>query len=294
MIRFSALSASAAAVMLFMLARYGLRGIFYAGRPFRMSLFALLFIVSMLGGFRGMLISNVLLMAIMFFLEGLHRTRLLPVAVFAGIVATSLIIPFARQLPFTFQRSLAFLPLDIDPVAKANAESSSEWRLRIWQAMYPKVPGYLLLGKGYALTARDFDVMGNTAFGGAAGADASEEGLAVSNDFHSGPLSTLICFGAWGAISILAIMFFGLRIMYLNFRHGDPDLRTVNALILANQIAHIFMFFVIFGVYNSDVGYFGKMAGFSVALNWGVCRPKPVPAVVQRIKPLPETAPQPA
>jgi hypothetical protein len=59
---------------------------------------------------------------------------------------------------------------------------------------------------------------------------------------------------------------------------------------LASGISSILSFFFIFGAFQNDVGGFAKLAGFSIAMNWGVAkRParaasnpliKPQPAVV--------------
>ena len=246
----------------------------------------------MMGGFRSALIGNLLLLAAVFVLEGLHRTRWLAVVAIVTLILGCVVVPFSRQLPYTFQRALSFLPLDVDPAARADAEGSTEWRLRIWQAMWPKVPDYLLLGKGYALTAMDYESMGrDNPFAASAKVDASQEGLAISSDFHSGPLSTIICFGVWGAVSILAIILAGLHVLYRNFKYGDPGLRTINILLLAIHLEHMVHFFFISGGFDGDVAYFARIVGFSVALNWGVCGPKAQVRVVQRIKPLSQPLP---
>jgi len=291
--RFGCFAGAANCIFFFMLARYGLRKIFSLANPFRAMIFVVTFCLTMLGGFRSVLALNIIILTCVFFLEGLHRTRWLAVVMVFMLIIGCVVVPFSRHLPYTFQRAMAFLPLDLDPGAIADTQDSTEWRLHIWQAMWPKVPGYLLLGKGYSLTSQDFESIGqDTAFAASAKTDASMEGLAVSNDFHSGPLSTLVCFGLWGAVSILAIMLAGLHIVYRNFKYGDPELRTVNTLLLAVHLEHMLHFFFLFGAYDLDVIGFARYVGFSVALNWGVCGPKLQPVAAQRIKPLAE--PQPA
>jgi hypothetical protein len=221
------------------------------------------------------------------------------VAIVAGLLSAGIVVPFARQLPESIQRSLSFLPLNIDPMVKADAEHSTEWRLAIWGAILPKVPEYLLLGKGYSLSTMDYESLGpDSPFRASAQANASLEGLAISNDFHSGPLSTVVCFGIWGCISILAIMFAALYIVYHNYRYGDPLLGAVNTLFLAMVMEHIIHFFFIFGAYDNDVGWFARFAGLSVAFNWGVCQAKaktaPAPVANPKVSPKPAGAPQPA
>jgi hypothetical protein len=199
-----------------------------------------------------------------------------------------LLVPFAHHLPYTFQRSLSFLPLDIDPAARADADGSSEWRFRMWHDLWPQVPQYLLLGKGYALTMEDFQMLqgGSLANGAEAKMDASEDALAVAGDYHSGPLSTLIPFGIWGAITFIWFMLAGLRVIWRNFKYGDTQLRLVNTYLLAQYLTHIFNYFFVFGGYTDDMVGFTKSIGFSMALNGGVLGPKtqPQPALKPQVK----------
>ena len=94
--RLGAFGTSAGAAASFMLARYGLRGIFAGGNTWwRVPLFVLMLGLTMLGGFRNVIFSFALMCTLMFFMEGLHRTRLLPVFMFIGVVMACLLVPFA-------------------------------------------------------------------------------------------------------------------------------------------------------------------------------------------------------
>jgi len=297
--RLGAFGTTAKVVVFFMLAKYGLRGIFTGNNSVWRAPLCLLMVAStMLGGFRNEIFSLLLICVLMFFIEGLHKTRLLPLFLMIGLTLSCLLVPFAHNLPYTFQRSLSFLPLDIDPVARADAEDSSEWRYRMWRDLWPRVPQYLLLGKGYALTSGDFEMIGNgtLANGAESKLDASLDSLAVSGDYHNGPLSTLIPFGIWGAITFLWFMLAGLRVMYRNFKYGDPQLRLVNIFLLAQYLTHFFDYFFVFGGYTDDIFGFAKSIGFSIALNGGVLGPKkqPVPASQPQAKPSIQKQLQPA
>ena len=289
--RLGSFGTTASVVSGFMLARFGLHGIF-TGKDalWRTPLFLIMVVCCMLGGFRNVIANFGLMCLLMFFLEGLHRTTLLPRFIMVGLTISCLLVPFAHHLPYTFQRSLSFLPLDIDPLAQADAEGSSEWRFRMWHDLWPQVPQYLLKGKGYALTAQDFEMIGNgtLANGAEAKMDASLDPLAVAGDYHSGPLSTLIPFGIWGAITFLWLMIAGLRVVWRNFKYGDPQLRTMNAFMLAQHLTHIISYFFIFGGYTDDIFGFAKSIGFSIALNGGVLGPKTqtVPASKPQAKPV--------
>jgi len=285
--RLGGVSSAASGIMLLMMARYGLRGILLSGKLWRPFLFVALFALVFLGGYRSTLFSIMLAFVMMFFMEGLHRTRLLPAFVLFGILATTAMIPLANKLPFTFQRTLAFLPLDLDQAAKQSAEDSTNWRFDMWKALLPQIPPHLLLGRGFAIPTEEYNEMmgmGGTALGTGRGIDPSQGALALSYDYHNGMLSIVLCFGIWGVIAFLWFVFAGLRVTYLNFRYGDPALRTVNALLFI-------LFFTQAGSYLScmggmqialEIGFFLGYLGLSIALNNGVCRPAPQPAQADR------------
>jgi hypothetical protein len=297
--RLGAFGTTASVVATFMLVKFGLRGIFAGGNAWwRAPFFVLMLALTMLGGFRNVVFNWAVLCTLMFFMEGLHRTRLLPFFMLIGLVGACLLVPLANKLPYTFQRAISFLPLKVNPLARADAQDSTEWRLRMWQDLLPQVPQYLLLGKGYALTADDFEMMGTgtLANGAEARMDASEDSLAVSGDYHSGPLSTVIPFGIWGVITFLWFVFAGLRVTYRNLKYGDPQLRIVNVFLLAQNITHFISFLFIFGSYGDDIFGFAKMIGFSIALNGGILGPQssPRPAASPQLnKPWLRTQPQP-
>ena len=289
--RFGLISAGCNAALSWMLARFGIRGIFFVASPWRLPAFCFLTAASQLGGFRSVLIAFIIVFVFLFFLERLHRTKLLFIFLLGGALTTAFMVPFAGHLPKVMQRSLAFLPFaNVNPEVRMDADGSTEWRLQIWRDLLPQIPHYLLLGKGYSFTEADFQYMGGGAFAGQANAaaqlDSSQQALALSSDFHSGPLSTLIGFGIWGVIGMLWLMAATLWLLYRNYRYGDMELQTINAFLLASCVTSIIIFLFVFGAFQNDIGNFAKLAGLSVALNWGVCRPQANPVTVQRIKPL--------
>ncbi len=286
--RFSGLAGLAYTILIFMVVRYGLKNIISGGHWWRTALLILLTFITLVGGFRSSLINLLLTFVLLFFLEGLHRTRLMPIVVMGLISLAVLLVPFASHLPLPMQRSLAFLPLpNLDAQVVAEADNSLEWRYRMWSFLWPKVPEYLLLGKGLGLTKEDFNVMGGSAMANRDEQfDPSSGGLAVSADYHNGPLSTLIPFGIWGAIAILWLMFAGLPLLYRNYKYGDPALATVNRYLLVGWVVHFLNFFFIFGAFQNDVLAFATAYGFSVALNGGIRGPADQPVLTPHSQPL--------
>lgn len=275
-LRFGGVSMAASAFFSYMLARYGISGIFRAGKPWRPVVFILFTTLGFFGGFRSMLLNCALIFLILFFLEGLHRTRMLPIMVFFGLLAATICLPMANRLPKTFQRVLSFVPMiNIDAGVRSEAQGSLDWRIKMWKALLPQVPSHLLLGKGYAISQGDYQLMGDTAFHGI---DPAEQGLALSSDFHSGPLSVILSFGIWGAIAFLWFLIAGVWVLHHNRLYGDPALQTVNTFLFALFMAKIISFIFIFGAIEGDIMGFASYLGLSISLNGGVCRPAREPA----------------
>ncbi len=287
--RFAGVGFMGVSVFLFLLSRYGTRGIFLSGRPWRILLFGLFFVSIFFGGFRSLIILCGMTFFIQFFMEGMHRTKIMPVFIFAGLVAVTLLIPFANKLPYTFQRALAFLPLNINQVARLDAEGSKEWRLEIWRDTYPKVPQYLLLGKGYAISKDDLAIASSQSFSYASTADL----VSIAQNYHSGPLSVLMPFGAWGAIALLWFWFASLRALYLNYRCGNPTFQTINIFLFSYFLVKVVMFLFVFGGLEAGLPEFTVIIGLSVSINGGVCRPAPAPAsIINRVEKDPLTRPR--
>ncbi len=275
--RFSGVCWAATAFFYFMLARYGINGIFRAGKPWRIALCILPATLALLGGFRSALPGIVLIFSIQFILEGMHRTKLLPILALAAALVAIVCLPMADRMPYTFQRALSFLPVNINPAVRADAQASLDWRLNMWNALLPQIPSHLLLGKGYAISPEDYQLIGNdTAF---QSIDPAEQSLALSGDYHNGPLSVILPFGIWGVIAFVWFIAAGGRAMLLNYRHGDPALRTINTTLFALFLAKIIGFIFIFGALSGDVAGFAGYLGLSISLNGGICRPARNPAV---------------
>jgi len=287
--RLSGVTAAAIGVMCFLLARYGIQGLIGTGerwrflplqfrggfginQPWRMLTVLGIVWIALMGGFRSTPITLVLLCTSMFFIEGLHRTKLAPAILLAGILVMAIALPVVDKLPFTVQRSLSFLPIDINPLAKEDAAESSEWRLKIWQEVIPTIPQYLLVGKGYAIDAREQEMAASIA--GAKGEDQGE-GAKRASDFHNGPLSLIIPLGIFGVIGFLWFMGAGFRVLLNNFRHGDPINHRVNTFLLAYFVTKAGFFFVIYGSFQNDLALFTGVVALSAAINNGVCRPAP-------------------
>lgn len=277
--RIGGLSPASVAVISFLLVRYGLRGVFDLRYPWRLIVFVLAVGAGMFSGFRVSLVIMALLLGIQFFAEGLHKTKFLFVAIFTVVIAAAGLLPFAGRLPLAVQRCLTILPMDLglDAAAVANARGSMDWRFEMWRAIVPDVPKYLWLGKGYALDPKDLyfsQLQISRRY------DAHYEGSMVAGDYHNGPLTLIIPFGIWGVLAFSAFIIASIRVLWRNYKYGDPEMVIINRFNLVTFIAHLIFFLAVFGAFYNDIARFVGFVALSITLNRGVASPAPAVATV--------------
>ncbi len=282
--RLTGVTFASLAVFTYLTARFGLAGVLSVRKPLRLVVFLLTFGLSLLGGYRSAVVIFVLVFAFQFYFEGLHKTRLFVVLLAAAVVGAVALVPMASKLPLSVQRSLSVLPINIDPIARADARASLEWRLEVWQALYPQVGTYFWLGKGYAISPSDIYLSTEAARRGFKHVDPS----IVTGDYHSGPLSVIIPLGIFGTIGFLWFIIASIRVLYLNYKFSEPSRRILNTFLLSYFVARSLFFVFGMGAVSSDMPFFAGLIAFSVALNGGVRRGPAVQASPQPEVSLPQ------
>ena len=263
--RFTGIGSAALAIYFFSLARFGWRGHLEGSHPIRGFVLLLAFSISLLGGFRSSFTLCLMVSCFLFFLEGLHKTKWLAIFGFGGAFVLAALVFFAGSLPEGMQRSLSVLPfVQVDASVRSDAEGSSDWRLRMWQLIWPQVPQYFWLGKGHSIDQTDLYLSG---LARERGFGTDSELAMISGDYHSGPLSLIIPLGIFGVLAFLAFAFGAFRMMIHNYRHGLSELRAINAFLLAYFAALFVSFWTIFGGFSTDIATFASLAGLSMALN---------------------------
>jgi hypothetical protein len=265
--RFFGLTVASLSWLCYVLGRDGMRGLM--SKPLRFAFFAAVLIVGCLGGFRSFFILAALTCLLVFYFEGLFRSRYFAWLILVFILVGAFLVAFSDRLPLSLQRTLSFLPVKIDPAARFDADISSEWRLQMWDIVLPEVPKHLWLGKGLGIDAEQLALTSELLGRSMA---TSQEVAMLAGDYHNGPLTVLIQFGVWGLIAWLWFLAAGFRALYLNFRHGDGYLKDINRLLLAYFLARIVFFFIVFGSFYSDVPQFCGILGLSMSLNNGIRR----------------------
>jgi hypothetical protein len=272
LVRVLGLTFGGMAIFCILLARYGIRGILDLHKPWRMALLLAAGFATLLAGFRSSVVTFALVFALLFFIERLHRTRWLPITIAGLVVIGAALFPFIKKMPFSVQRALSVLPIEVDPAARMSAQGSSEWRLEMWKMMTPQIPQYFWKGKGYALNPTDMYLTDQAILRGFV---HTSEGALVAGDYHNGPLSLIIPFGIFGTLGFIWFLAAGLIALYRNYRYGDLELQRVNAFLFAFFLAKTIFFFTVFGAINSDLPVFVGLIGFGISLNAGIRQKKP-------------------
>jgi hypothetical protein len=270
-VRLSGVSIASTAIFTLMLALYGIRGIFGSRKVWRLATFLFFAGAATLGGFRSTLLGLIFLFAVLFYFEGLFRSSYLPIFLLSGLLITAVALPFTDQLPLSVQRTISFLPVKVNPMVEMDAIGSTEWRMQMWKNMvFPLVPKYLILGKGYAMSAAEYGMAQQGAVQGGTDLSGSAVVAALAGDYHNGPLSIIIPFGVFGLIGFIWFIAAGIKVLYHNHRFGDPAFRRINTFLLAHFIARSIFFCTIFGSLGSDLAVFCGILGLSVSINGGV------------------------
>jgi hypothetical protein len=283
-LRFGGLTLAGLAIYCSMLAVYGIRGIFDLSRPlsffpfrfrggfgvnkpWRLLIFCSVLIISLLGGFRSMIVTVVLTFAIQFYYEKLFSSVLFPVFLTTCIMGALILFPMANKLPLSMQRTLSVFPVNVDPVARNSAQTSTEWRINMWKRLLPEVPQHFFLGKGFGINPRDLEILSSEESRGQV--DTLELSL-MSGDYHNGLLTIIIPLGIWGVIGFGWFLIAAIKVLLQNYRFGDPSLVHLNRFFLVYFIARVLFFLIVYGSFYSDLFLFTGLVGMSVSLNGGV------------------------
>jgi hypothetical protein len=245
--------------------RYGIRGLLDVSKPWRLGLFLLIFGIGFAGGFRSTFVLIALSFGIQFWIEGLHRTRFFPAVFLAVVIAVGVLVPFAGKLPLAVQRTLTIIPfLPVSSVARHDAQTSLDWRLEMWKILLPELRHYFWVGKGYVINPTDMFLAEESA---RRGVGDPYQGVLVTGDYHSGPLSIVIPFGIAGVIAFSAVLFFGGRVLYRNWKFGAPELKNINQALFAFFLTKVIFYIFVFGAFYVDLAVFLGLVGLGIAVN---------------------------
>jgi len=260
----------ASAILGLVIARFGIRELFDLKRPWRMMLVLFCLAGGSLGGFRSFLVGAILFLGVLFFLEGLHRTKYLALVLALSLGGFGLLETFSDRLPDGVQRAISFLPVRVDEHVRQDAQGSTEWRLRMWEILWAEVPDHLLVGKGFAIDPQALQL---SDYNAASGYGIQAEWAVLAGEYHNGPISVLLPFGIWGALAFL--WFIAAAMLRFRFlcRQSPPSLARLNRVLFAMFISKLILFAVVVGSIYSDLVEFVAVLGIAEALNAGARPP---------------------
>ena len=226
----------------------------------RQSLFFGLAILGLLlSGFR----SFIVYAAAMFLLGSYFRKGWIAVfrASIIGALAALLVMlghGTLYELPFAAQRALAVIPkalrpTQLDEVAVLTGESSTDWRVEMWiQALTTnRYISDKVLGDGFGMTRMQIAAYQRAASRGAISNEDSQEHMAISGDFHSGPISTIRVVGYVGLVFVYMLMFaMALRAVQLIRRCNGTPLFEPSLFFLMPVVFEPLWFTLVFGAYS--------------------------------------------
>src|SRR5262249_2718284 len=99
----------------------------------------------------------------------------------------------------------------------------------------------------------------------------------LAGDYHNGPLSVIIPFGIFGVIGFCWFVYAVVRVLYQNYKFGNPEFQTINTFLFGYCMVRIVFFLFIFGSLVLDLTMFVGLVGLSISINRGVAKPALVP-----------------
>lgn len=230
----------------------------FLGLLFIGSIFAAAF-----SGFRGSFIRIATVTLAFFWISRPHhRGRLVFVTLAMGVCMAVLAMTFGRSLPHPVQRVLSIFPMaDIEPVVRVDADSSSSWRMEIWNlTLRNEVRPHLLVGRGLCFDPNQlipqYSIRQETW--------ESIQNAVTTGGFHSGPLSILVSFGLPGLLLLLGITV-SSTVKHWRIHHRpwhDEWMRLIHLILLAYTLHLVLGFWLIYGDLNMVMLQYFSMLTF--------------------------------
>jgi len=238
------------------------------GHFFKLGGYLLGLILIMLSGFRNALMNVFLMTGLAAILRDRIKGAFKVMLITFVIALSGVLLSYSSiNLPWTFQRTLSFLPGNWDPTAVAAAKDSSEWRYEMWRIALnsDKYIHNKLLGDGFGVSRSDYERMMDAMTGGVGfiGESITQERFMISGQFHSGPVSSIRFVGYVGLILFLILQFILAHHAYriIVESRGSPY-QFLSLFIGIPILIYPIFFLFVFGSYDIDVINFLFYVGF--------------------------------
>ena len=203
-------------------------------------------VMSLLSGFRAVAGGLIIMSMAVFLYTSRVRGMAFIGLLLAGGVGYAMLAIVGPHLPYTFQRSLSFVPLiHWDVVAVTDATDSWTWRLDVWKICASHLSENLLIGRGLLLE----DVYQHAWL--QAAYYNSPEFYYASHGYHNGPLALLLDTGILGLVGFLLFQVGMARngIAYMK-RIGSSADRFMHGYLLALVVTTVYgilAYYLLFG-----------------------------------------------
>lgn len=232
--------------------------------PLRLLYLIFALAVTFLSGFR----SGLIKMACFFIAATVVRRRIIDVVVGGGmaILMLCLIIAFVgtKNLPAAAQRTLSFLPIEVDEDIRASAEGSSEWRYEMWRLVLTS-DRYIknkYLGDGFGFTAAEQEAQQQDSLGIRKYSGDSIDAFIAKGSYHGWHVEAIRFTGVLGLIigTIILLCFAVTSLSVVRFHEKKELYPYALFLCLPFLIAPYFTIFV-FGSYKGNFITYIAMCG---------------------------------
>jgi hypothetical protein len=232
-------------------------------RPLRFLVFLFTGVVVLLSGFR----SNLIKMTCFFIGGTLVRRKPLDFVIAAApavILVAILLMIGPKQMPMAVQRTLSFLPIEVDPSIRASAQASADWRYEMWRLVLT-TDRYIQnkwLGDGFGFSAAEQEAQQQDSLGLRKYSGDSIDAFIAKGSYHGWHVEAIRFTGALGLVIGLFILFSLARIAWVTIkRHRNTDFFPYAVFLCIPFLIEPFFTLFVFGSYKGSFITYIAMSG---------------------------------
>ena len=160
-----------------------------------------------------------------------------------------------RSLPMAAQRTLSFLPIDVDPSIRESAEASSDWRFEMWRLVLTS-DRYIknkMFGDGFGFSAAEHEAQVQSSMGVRKYTGDSIDAFIAKGSYHGWHVEAIRFTGVLGLIIGLIILFmFAKHAWILIKHHRGTDFEPYALFLCIPFVIEPFFTIFVFGSYKGS------------------------------------------
>ncbi|MEI8283807.1 MAG: hypothetical protein WCG52_02345 [bacterium] len=241
---------------------------FHPSRFLGLGALALAYLLIGLSGFRSAIMASTAYVLISTVLR--RRFKDLYILGFVGVVLALVLAGLNAggvSLPFSIQRAFSFLPLGWSERVVQVAESSTDWRVKMWKEALTsnRIIADKIYGDGFGFSRADMNAWTTQLMTGSSGiiGASDEELFMIRGAFHSGPVSSIKYVGYIGLVLVFLLQTYFARHSWKLYRKVEgTKLAPMGIFVASWGVYTLFEFYFIFGAYNNYIVDVFLYAGF--------------------------------